>query len=413
MGVSLATPSVYPRAMFDGLLKEVGDLNEEIVEVRRAIHRDPELGIDNPRTQQKVLASLAGLGLSVSTGSGLTSVVADLEGVKPGPTILLRADTDALPMTEEGGEAFASQVEGVAHTCGHDAHTAMLIGAAKVLASRREELAGRVRFMFQPGEEGVGGAPIMIREGVLEGVDAAFALHITPNLPTGWIAAKPGPVMAAADEFTITITGRGAHASTPHFGNDPIPVACELVTALQTFVTRRVDAFNPAIVTVGRIEAGTTHNIIPERAVLQGTIRSMSEFTRMAVHGGLERIARGVASAHECEVDIQIDRGYPVTVNTPAFVEFGEGVARQLFDDRYFELPMPIMGAEDFSFVLNEVPGAMFFLGACPADISDSLGAPSCHSNLMRLNEDCLALGAAMHVAVATTYLSKASELGL
>ena len=261
----------------DVLDELVGEMLPDAVDLRREIHRHPELGLDNPETQRRILDSLTGLGLDVHTGSGLTSVVADLVGARPGPTILLRADTDALPMVEESGEPFASIIEGRAHACGHDSHVAMLVGAARILAEHRDELAGRVRFMFQPGEEGSAGAKVMIDEGVLDGVDAAFALHISPNIPSGFLACRPGPIMASTDDFHVVVRGKGGHASTPHFGNDPIPVACEMVTAVQTMVTRRIDAFNPAVVTVGKIAAGSTSNVIPESAELLGTIRTVSD----------------------------------------------------------------------------------------------------------------------------------------
>ena len=389
-----------------GALDAARSIEGEIVDLRRAIHRDPELGTDNPRTQARIVEALGGLGLEVSTGRAITSVVADLVGGTGGPTILLRADTDALPMTEESGESFTSEHADRAHACGHDAHVAMLVGAARVLAGERERLAGRIRFMFQPGEEGFGGAATMIEEGVLDGVDAAFALHISPNVPTGLVAGRPGPLLASTDDFEIVVRGRGGHASTPHFGNDPIPVACEIVTAMQTFVTRRVEAFNPAVVTVGRIAAGTTTNVIPETATIAGTIRTVSDATRAGVVAGVRRVAEGIAAAHECTVDVRMTQGYPVTANHPQFHAFAVDVVNAVVGRQAFvELPSPVMGAEDFSYVLQRVPGAMAFLGACPAEIDDFLAAPSCHSNRMRLNESALGLGAALHVGVARAFL--------
>lgn len=382
----------------------------DVVELRRAIHRHPELGTDNPATQQRILDALADLHLDVRTGDAITSVVADLVGDRPGPIVLLRADTDALPMTEESGELFSSEVEGRAHACGHDAHVAMLVGAARVLAASREELAGTVRFMFQPGEEGFGGAAVMIDEGVLDGVSSAFAIHISPNVPTGFLAGRAGPLMAATDDFEVIVKGSGGHASTPHFGNDPIPVVCEMVTALETFVTRRIDAFDPAVLTVGRISGGTTTNVIAETASFAGTIRTMSEATRSKMRAGFERVVRGIASAHECEVSIDLVAGYPVTRNDVGVTQIVAGVARDVLGaGRWFELPSPIMGAEDFSYVAQRVPAAMAFLGACPPDILDSLSAPSCHSNLMRLDEAALGYGVRLHVAMADALLARAA----
>jgi hippurate hydrolase len=394
------------------------DLAAETVELRRAIHRRPELGLENPETQGLIVDALHGLGLEVATGAGLSSVVATLRGDRPGPTILLRADTDALPMTEDTEWDHRSQLADRAHVCGHDAHVAMLVAAARLLVPRRAELAGTVRFIFQPGEEGSGGAPIMIDEGVLvdgldEPVSAAFAIHITPNIPVGYVGSKAGPLMASTDDFHVTVRGRGGHASTPHFGNDPVPVACEMVTALQTFVTRRVNAFDPAVVTVGHLTAGTTTNVIPETATFEGTIRTVSEMTRLAVREGFERVCRGVAAAHDCDIEIDLRAGYPVTVNDAGFTAFAEEVVHEVLGpDAWFPMPWPVMGAEDFSYILQQVPGAMVFLGVCPDDIANSLEAPSCHSNLMRLNEAALPLGAALHAGVALRYLAPPSTEG-
>ncbi len=389
--------------MSQQLVEEAASILPDVVEVRRSIHAQPELGLQNPHTQRRILDALDGLGLdSVSTGDGLTSVVAELVGARPGPTVLLRADTDALPMTEDTDEPFRSTVEGAAHACGHDSHVAMLLGAARLLADRRSELAGTVRFMFQPGEEGHGGAAIMVDEGVTRGVDRSFAIHITPNIPAGMLSTRPGPLLASSDELHVTVRGKGGHASTPHFCTDPVPAAAAMVSAFQVLITREVDAFNPALLTVAHIEAGTTTNVIPEIATMEGTIRAVSEETRAKVHEGVERVAAGIAAAHDCTAETQIVHGYPVTVNDAGEAGRTARVARDLLgDDRYFEMPTPVMGAEDYSYVTQQVPGAMAFLGVCPDDIDDSLTAPPCHSNRMRLNESALHVGVALHVAMA------------
>ncbi len=377
-----------------------------IVELRRRIHLDPELGLELPLTQAAVLESLEGLDLEVSTGSGLTSVIADLDTGRAGPTVLLRGDMDALPMPEDSGVEFASRHPERMHACGHDAHTAMLVGAAKLLSENRSDLVGRIRFMFQPGEEGDGGAAVMINEGVLEGVDAAFAIHVAPNLFGGVIASRPGPLLAAADEFEIVIRGRGGHASTPHWAADPIPVACEVVTALQTMVTRTVDAFNPAVLTVAQISAGTTTNVIPETASMTGTLRTVDEEVRAEVMEAIKRVATGVASAHGCTAEVTIREGYPVTENDAGFLEFAQRtIEATLGSGKYFTVPAPVMGAEDFSYLLRKVPGAMVFLGVCPPENPDPFSAPSCHSNLMVLDEGSMAAGIATHAAIAMAYL--------
>jgi hippurate hydrolase len=379
---------------------------EEAVALRRRIHRQPELGLENPRTQEAVLEALDGLGMDVTTGTATTSVVAVLDGGRPGPTLLLRADMDGLPMHEDTGLDYASTVDDAMHACGHDAHVAMLVGAARVLHDRRDELAGRVAFAFQPGEEGHHGARVMLEEGLLEGDDApsaAFAIHITPTIPSGWIATRPGPFMASADVLRITVRGRGGHASMPHQALDPIPVACEIVGAIQAMVTRTVDAFDPAVVTIARIEAGTTNNVIPESALLTGTIRTVSEQTRSHVLDGLRRLADGIASAHGAEAEVEVEVGYPVTVNDDGFAAFAEDVARSVAgDDRTVRMPSPVMGAEDFSYWLQRVPGAMAFLGASPGP---GPAAPN-HSNRMVLDEDAMASGIALHAAVALRHLA-------
>lgn len=382
-------------------------VHDDVVALRRRLHLHPELGLDLPRTQAAVEESLEGLGLEITRGTGLTSVVADLDTGRPGPTILLRGDMDALPMPEDTGLDFASEVEGRMHACGHDAHTAMLTGAAGVLSDARDELVGRVRFMFQPGEEGNGGAAVMIDEGVLDGVDAAFALHVTPNLRSGTLGYRAGAMLAATDEFTITFRGRGGHASTPHWATDPVPVAAEAVLALQAMITRTVDAFNPAVLTVGSLSAGTTSNVIPETAELVGTIRTVDELVRLGVLQRVTRVCEGIAAAHGCDVEIELSSGYPVTVNDDRFVELLAAVAADTIGERsVHELPAPVMGAEDFSYVLDRVPGAMAFLGVCPPEEPNPLAAPACHSNRMMLHEDAMATGVALHVAVARRVLT-------
>ena len=375
-------------------------LDGALSELRRDIHQHPELGLDLPRTQGVVTQALSGLGLDISLGETSTSVTADLPGPEGAPTILLRADMDALPMTEETDESFRSVHEGRAHSCGHDAHVAMLLAAAEVLSAMRSELPVSVRFMFQPGEEGFGGAEHMIDEGVLEGVDRAFALHVTPSIPSGMVTSRGGSFMASADELDIVIHGRGGHASSPHQATDPIPAACSVVTAIQTMVTRDVNALEPGVVTIAQIHAGTTHNVIPPTASLGGTIRSTSANSRLLLHQGIERVTHGVTAAHGCTCDVNITEGYPVTVNNDAEAERAIELASEVLGaDKAFELPYPVMGAEDFSYVLEGVPGAMAFLGMCPPDIANSLEAPSNHSNKMRIDESAMTSGVAMHLA--------------
>ena len=386
------------------ILEASNTVLDEVISVRRDIHTYPELHLENPRTQTRILESLEGLPLEVSTGKGLTSVVADMKGTKTseGPTILLRADTDALPMDEDTEETFCSVEPGRSHACGHDAHTAMLVGAAKVLSKMRDQFSGTVRFMFQPGEEGAGGAKIMIDEGVLEDVTRAFAIHVTPNLPTGFVACRPGPMLASTDEIKVTITGKGGHASTPHLCADPIPPMASMINSLQTSVTREINAFDPALVTIAHVEAGTTTNVIPEKAFFEGTIRCVSESTRKQIKESVVRVCDQIAKAHKCSADVTITEGYPVTVNDASeAARFALLCEKTIGEGSFFEFPSPVMGGEDFSYLLQKVPGVMAFLGVCPEDIEDSLTAPPCHSNRMRINESALIYGVALHTAVA------------
>ena len=386
------------------ILDDARAILDDTIQLRRRIHRHPELGLALPRTQATVLEALAGLPLDVRTGQRTTSVVARLAGARPGPTILLRADMDALPMAEETGLPFASEVAGAMHACGHDAHTALLVGAARLLAARRESLAGNVVFMFQPGEEGYHGARVMLEEGLLDGTPAptaAFALHVTHRLTAGAIAARPGPAMASGDTLQIVVLGRGGHASAPHDCLDPIPIACD-PRRRSRHPRRQVNVFDPAVVTVAKIEAGTTRNVIPDTASLLGTIRTVSEATRERVLEGVRRVAEGVAAAHGAEVAVELIRGYPVTVNDADFTGFVLDTARELLgSEAAHATSHPIMASEDFSYVLQRVRGAIANLSTRPAN---GPAFPN-HSPRMLLNESALAAGIAMHVAVALRFL--------
>ena len=398
------------------LREEAKDLLSPAVAMRRTLHQWPEVGNELPVTQETVLEALEGLPLDVTVHETTSGIAALLTGERPGPTILLRGDMDALPLHEDTDLDFTSKSEGSMHACGHDTHTAMLAGAAKLLAGRRADIAGRVLFMFQPGEEGHHGARFMLEEGLLDVPDladgtsspvtGAFALHITSSLPSGWLSCRQGSIMASADSLHITITGRGGHASEPHRAMDPIPVACEVVQALQLMVTRSVDVFDPAVVTVGRISAGTTNNIIPETALIEGTIRAVSEKTRAKVHDGIRRVADGVAAAHGCEADVEVRPGYPVTVNDDSFAAHVLGLADGLVGtDKVIRQPHPVMGAEDWSYVLQQVPGAMMFLGGTPEGQNPATAAPN-HSNRVVFDEPAMATGIAAYAAVALDHLS-------
>ncbi|MBK8375324.1 M20 metallopeptidase family protein [Sphingorhabdus sp.] len=379
----------------------------DLVALRRAVHREPELGLQNPKTLAKIKTALAGLPLEYREGPSTTGLIAILRGPANGRTVLLRGDTDALPLHEDTGLEFSSGTAGAMHACGHDTHVAMLTGAARMLCARREQLTGTVVFMFQPGEEGHHGARFMLDDGLIDPLpDAAFALHIMPNAPHGMFTGRAGPLLASSDVLSIKVIGKGGHASMPHDAIDPIPVACEIVSAIQTLVTRKVSVFDPAVITIAKIEAGTTNNIIPETANLLGTIRTLSPHRRAQVAEELNRLAPGIAAAHGCKAEVHIEQGFPVTLCDDRAVAFGKSVVEDLFgSESWTSLSSPIMGAEDFAYVLEKVPGAMFFLGASHEG-DDWRQCCGLHSNRMVLDDSVMARGAALHAAIAERFLA-------
>jgi amidohydrolase len=394
-------PGSVPPALAQDLLRGSADLMEDAVAVRRRLHAHPETGLELPHSQELVVEKLSSLGLQTVSGKACSSVVAVLEGDRDGPTTLLRADMDALEMPEDTGLEFSSKVKGRMHACGHDAHTAMLLGAAKLLHQRRSDLAGRVVLMFQPGEEGHDGARAMIDEGLLRThrPDQAFAIHISSVIPSGWLTTRRGTLMASADEFQVTVTGRGGHASMPHDASDPMPVVAQIITSVQAMVTRTVPAFDPAVVTVSTVHGGTATNVIPEEVVLGGTVRAVSDRSRDIVLEGLARLVTHIAEAHGCRATLQIMPGsYPVTVNDDAFADHTLAVAAALVGQAAVAMPTPVMGAEDWSHVLREVPGSMAFLGASPGGAGRA--APN-HSNMFVIDEAAMAPGIAMYAAMA------------
>jgi hippurate hydrolase len=386
----------------DALIDAARSVQDRVVDLRRRIHAEPELGLNLPETRAKVEDELADLGLDVALHQHTSGIVATLRGARPGRRVMLRGDMDALPMPENTDLPFQSVREGRMHACGHDAHTAMLAGAARVLVERRDALSGEIVFLFQPGEEGFAGARRMLEEGLPE-VDAVFAIHIAPQFPSGMIYSKPGPILASADAFRIQVQGEGGHASMPHDCRDPVPAACEMVLALQSFVTRRIPATDPVVLTVSQINAGTASNVIPEAVSLAGTLRALSERSREIARQGLRDVVEGIARTHGLEVEFQLRPGYPVTRNEPGFEGFVRDVAAELLGDAGVAvMPDPLMGAEDFSYLLQRFPGAFVFLGVRPP--GEKRAAP-CHSNRMLLDEDALVFGTALHAAVATRFL--------
>ena len=393
------------------LLTRAGALQPATVRLRRALHRHPEVGLDLPRSQEMIVRALADLPVTVHRGRSCSSVVGILEGARPGPTVLLRGDMDALPLSEDTGLDFGSEVDGAMHACGHDTHVAMLASAARLLAEDREHLAGRVLLMFQPGEEGFHGARAMLDDGLLDTAagtpEAAFALHVSATTPSGELHLRPGPMMAAADVLQVRVTGRGGHASAPQNALDPVPAAAAMVGALQTAVTRRVAAHDQAVLTVTRIAAGTTNNVIPETAELEGTLRTLSEPVRDVLHGEITRVCEHIALAHGCTAEVTIVRGYPVTVNDDgAAADVARVGGRVLGASRCVDMPSPLMGAEDFSYVLERVPGALAFVGARPAGVDPDTAPPN-HSNRVVFDESAMAAGVAVHAGLARAVLAR------
>jgi amidohydrolase len=383
-------------------------LADEMVELRHALHAEPEVGLDLPKTQRAVLAAIDGLDLKITTGSALSSVTAVLSVREPGPTVLLRADMDALRLQEDNGLPYASRVPGVMHACGHDLHTAMLVGAVRLLST--VDFAGKVVFMFQPGEEGHGGAELMIREGVLtasgERPVAAYAVHVIASLlPKGMFVSRPGPILAACDALRVTVRGVGGHSALPSNARDPIPAACEMVTALQTNVTRSFDVFDPVVVTVPSFHAGAAENAIPDEANFTITARSFSRPQRDRLNSEMLRVLNGIADAHGLTLTTERTVAYPVTVNDHGEAAFLGDVAREVFgSERFFEVPRPLPASEDFSYVLDEIPGAFVALGACPGDVATAGGN---HSAGALFDDDVLPDGAALYAELAVRRLQR------
>ncbi len=386
-------------------------LQGELAALRRELHQIPEVGLELPRTQAAVLAAIEPLPLEVTTGNRLSSVVAVLRGGRAGPVVLLRGDMDALPVTERSGEEFTSRHPGAMHACGHDLHMAGLVGAARLLSARRAELAGDVVFMFQPGEEGWDGAGHMIAEGVLAAAgrpaEAAYGLHVSSSIAKGVFAARSGPLMAASAGLDVRVVGAGGHGSRPHNALDPVPVACEMVTALQTMVTRRFNVFDPVVLTVGSFHAGTRRNVIPDDATFEATVRSFNAETGQRFRDYAVRLCQDIAAAHGMLAEVSCTDEHPLTVNDDVEYGFVAATVREIFgEERFEELENPLTGSEDFSRVLKEVPGAFVFLGACTT--GDPGSAPTNHSPRARFDDGVLADGAALLAELAIRRLDRA-----
>jgi amidohydrolase len=391
------------------LRSDIDEILPGVIADRRHFHQHPELGYQEFETAEIVAERLHSLGVEdIRTGIAVTGVTGLVRGTKPGPdkVVLIRADMDALPIFEENDVDYKSQVDGKMHACGHDAHTAGLLGVTRLLMDRRDQFSGTVKVLFQPAEEGGAGALAMINEGVLDDpkVDAAFGLHVDQGSPVGTISLRPGPALAAADRFVAVIKGRGGHGAHPHETIDPIAVGAQVVTALQMIVGREVDPTEPAVVTVGALIAGEAPNVIPDTAELRGTLRSFNPEVRDQLATRVEEIVKGVAGALRAEVDYTYKPGYPTTVNDAEMAALVRDVAIEVVgEDRVFE-PALQMGAEDFSYYLERVPGAFFFVGSKNADRGLTWGH---HHPRFDIDEDVLVYGMETMARTVLRYLSE------
>lgn len=399
---------------------DANEITADLIRFRHQMHQAPETGLHLPRTQEKVLKALDGLPYEITLGEDTTSVTAVLRGGNNGarnnnpgekPVVLLRADMDALPVQERTGVDFTSRVDGTMHACGHDLHTAMLTGAATLLAESAHTLAGDVVLMFQPGEEGYDGAAVMLREGVLDAagrrVDAAFGMHVFSSLAEhGQFCTKSGVMLSASDGLVVNILGAGGHGSAPHMAKDPVVAAAEMVTQLQVMITRQFNMFDPVVISVGVLQAGTKRNVIPESARFEATIRTFSAEAQEKMQVAIPRLLKGIAAAHGVEVDIDYQREYPLSITNADETEFAEGVIADLFgEERLTRFATPLSGSEDFSRVMNEVPSTFIGLSAV-APGQDHATSPFNHSPYATFDDGVLTDGAVLYAEVATRRLA-------
>jgi amidohydrolase len=388
------------------IIAELRDYQPELTAIRRDIHAHPELAFAEARTAELVAAKLAEFGVTIDRGLAGTGVIGTIRCGRSPAAIGLRADMDALPIQELNDFAHRSTADGTMHACGHDGHTAMLLGAAKYLAATRN-FDGTVHLIFQPAEEGGGGGRVMVEEGLFDKFpcDAVFALHNKPGIPIGHIAATPGPLLAASDRWDVRIKARGTHAAHPHLGIDPFVIGAEIVLALQTIASRSLDPLDAAVVSIGFIKGGSAYNVIPDELHIGGTARSLLPRVQDVIERRIGEIARGVAAVHGAEAETLYHRNYPPTINHPAETEFAAGVAAEIcgVDGVIRDLP-PSMGGEDFSFMLNARPGAMLWLGNGPGE-----GDRVLHNARYDFNDAALPIGASFLARLAERFLGKAA----
>jgi amidohydrolase len=379
------------------------DQKDLIINLRRDLHRIPETAYTEKKTSAYVAHYLNNLELEVKTGIASYGVVGLMKTGRPGPTLMIRADMDALPLKENTGLAFASEHQGAMHACGHDAHMAMVLGAATVLSKIKDELSGNIKFLFQPAEEGPGGAKPMIEAGVLESprVDYCIACHVWPDIAEGTIGVRPGPFMAAMDRFDIKIKGKGGHGAMPHLCVDALEVGTQVVSALQRIVSRQMDPLEPTVVTVGTFHAGTAFNITPAEAELSGTTRTFNPDTWSSWEARIQKLVRGVCDSMGSDFEIKYSQGYPVTINDESMAALVRRCAGQVVGDNFVVMPRKTMGGEDFAFYLQKSKGCFFALGV------GREGAAPVHNPAFDFNEDVLLLGLETYCRVALELLKR------
>ncbi len=379
------------------------------MEARRHLHQYPELSFEEKETSAYVAAKLTEMGIPHQTGVGGYGIKAIIQGGRPGPTVALRADMDALPIQEETGLPFASKRPGVMHACGHDVHTATLLATAKALKEIAPDLPGTVVLIFQPGEEkNPGGASLMIKDGVLENpkVDAIFGLHVMPLMEAGTMGFGAGPRMAAPDEFDITIVGRGGHGAAPHLCVDPVMVAAQCITLLQQVVARNVSPFGHAVITIGSIHGGAARNVIPDEVTFQGTVRTMEPDVRELMHERIEQVVKGVCEAAGATYRMRYEKGYPVLINDPAMTDLAREAALEVLEPEKVGEMAPSMGGEDFAFYLGRVPGSFARLGSMVPGTQNPSGL---HTSTLMIDEECMAVGVAYYLSVVQKCLGQTS----
>jgi len=374
---------------------EIEAIKESIISTRRDIHQHPELAFNEHRTAKLVAERLKSLGIDVQTGVGKTGVLGTLKGKNSGKTIALRADMDALPMQEIGDLPYKSQNDGIMHACGHDGHTAMLLGAAEALSKKYDQLKGTVKFIFQPAEEGQGGARYMIEDGALNGVDEVYGIHLWNYQEYGTVGVKPGPILAAADLFEITIHGKGGHGAAPQGTKDAIVIASHLVQTLQTIVSRNTNPIESTVLTIGQINGGYNFNIIADTVNMKGTSRAYTEENRQLIKTRMAEIIKGTEQIFDCTIDFEYEDGYPPTVNHPKESEKLLNAAKEIVGDGACA-PYLSMGGEDFSYFLQEVPGCFFFVGSAPID-KEPLSVPH-HCSHFDFDERALLIGSSAYL---------------